>query len=108
MAMSSERKAERAAKRKREKYLNSLHPIANRVVVLTPCSTSELSTVEVHLPEGAHLKGIIRDVNPVLEKLGYRPVRTTSNMLNPDSRVWCVDINTPAYLDPGSESYHSA
>ena len=101
MAMSPETIAERKAFRKREKELNKLIPIAGRVTVVD--RVKEL--VEVQL-NGAVLAGQLQDVNPLLERMGYRPVRITTNMLNP-TRYWAIDINTPSYCDPGRESYHS-
>ena len=32
--------------------------------------------------------------------------RTTSNMLNPNSKEWEIPVNTPAGCDPGTETYH--
>jgi hypothetical protein len=34
-------------------------------------------------------------------------VRITRNMLNPKGGNFCVDADTPAYLDPGHEAYHT-
>jgi hypothetical protein len=102
MAMSAERKARRLADRQREKYLSKLTPIAGQVKV-TDAAKDE---IEVELL-GAKVTGYINCVNALLEKAGFRPVKITSNMLNPSAGHWCVDINTPGYLDPGSEAYHS-
>lgn len=101
--MTPEKKAYRA----REKFLNKLVPIARKVEVLEYCSTPMLSTVAILVADNVILKGILRDVNPMLEKLGFRPVRITHNMLNKDSPRFAIDINTPSYCDPGCESYHS-
>ncbi len=102
MAMSAETKARRAASRQREKELAKLTPIASQVKV-TDAAREE---VEVELL-GAKVTGYINCVNALLEKAGYRPVKITSNMLNANSGHWCIDINTPGYLNPGSEAYHS-
>jgi len=108
MAMTAERKAERAADRKRERELNKLTPISDKVTV----TKSEMNGYE-HLYfvsvkfEGCVLEGEIAQVNVRLEQMGYRPVRITRNMLNPDSGFFAIDINTPAYCDPGCESYHT-
>lgn len=100
MAMSPERKAERKAARDRAKYLNSLTPIADAV---KPVGGDRV----IALIDGVEIAGNVADVNKALEKMGFRPVRITRNILNDKSPEWCVDINTPAYLDPGCESYHS-
>lgn len=101
MAMSAEWKAQRAADRKREKELSKLIPIASRVKV-----TGD-DFVSVELGNGVKLHGKVKAFNVTIEQLGYRPVRITSNMLNEASGKFCIDINTPSYCDPGSESYHS-
>lgn len=102
MAMSVETKARRAAARKEEKRLAALKPIADKVVVLDAAREE----IEVEL-FGAKVTGYINFVNAVIEAAGFRPVRLTRNMLNPNSPVFAIDINTPAYCDPGCESYHS-
>lgn len=33
--------------------------------------------------------------------------RKTRNLLNPQAGEFDIDVNTPYYLDPGSETYHS-
>jgi hypothetical protein len=101
MAMTTEQKAARAAARKEEARYAALRPIADRVGVL------EGDTVNVRV-DHVFLEGNIKDVNVVLEKMGYRPVRITFNMLNRDAKRFCVDINCPVYLDPGCDSYWSA
>lgn len=98
MTMSAETKAHRR--------LNALKSIARQMKVTTHCSTPGLSSVLISV-DGITLSGIVRDINPVLEKLGYRPVRITHNILNKDAGFWAIDINTPSYCDPGCESYHS-
>lgn len=103
MAMSAERKAERAAERKREKFLNSLTSLTRDQVKVTDAAREE---IEVDLL-GAKVTGYINCVNAVLEKAGFCPVRITCNILNPAAGHWCIPINTPRYCDPGSEAYHS-
>lgn len=101
MAMSTETKARRAADRAEAKRMNKLVSIADRVLV----------TAERNLQteiDGVWIEGDVASFNRIIERLGYRPVRTTSNMLNAASRTWCIDANTPSYMDPGCESYHSA
>lgn len=100
MAMSPERKAQRAASRKREKELMKLAPIADKVEVASDGTLTLLL-------DGVLIQGSQDNFNKVLERMGFRPVRTTRNLLNPNSRTWCIDVNTPGYLDPGSESYHT-
>lgn len=120
MAMNAATKAFRKAERDRKKYMASLESIADQVKFVEVVFENEQKDVfgkmmdvpvrkeivEVEL-FGAVVKGEVSAVNKVLEKAGYRPVRVTSNMLNPESKTWCVDIDTPAYLDPGCESYHT-
>jgi hypothetical protein len=98
MAMSTERKAERAAARKRERELAKLESIASNVNLIGDILTTQI--------EGCIIQGFEENFNKVIEKLGYRPVRVTENMLNP-GRKFCIDINTPSYCDPGCEAYHS-
>jgi len=107
MAMTTEHKTARAAARKLEKHLNSLKPIAHEVQVIrtwregyTACHALRLNI------DGIIIEGETSLFNRAIEKLGYRPVRVTRNMLNP-VRAFCIDINTPVYLDPGCDSYHS-
>jgi len=102
MVMSAETIARRAAARKREKHLNSLISIADKVRVIS----ADAEEIGVQI-DGCNLSGHVDAVNKALEKMGFRPVRLTSNMLNKDSPTWAIDINTPAYCDPGSEAYHS-
>ena len=100
MAMTAERKAERKAQRDYQKRMNKLQSIAHKVVV----RGDELSV----LIDGVVIQGNGPEkFNNILERLGYRPVRITRNMLNPDSQDFAIDINTPSYCDPGCESYHS-
>lgn len=33
--------------------------------------------------------------------------RTSKNMLNPDAKPQRIPVNTPSYMDPGCESYHT-
>jgi len=100
MAMSPERKAERAKQRKREKELAKLAPIADKVEVAGDGTL-------ILLLDGVLIQGSQDNFNKVLERMGFRPVRTTRNILNPQSKTWCIDLNTPGYLDPGCESYHT-
>jgi hypothetical protein len=99
MAMSPERKAERKAARDFDKRMNKLVSIAHQVKV-----TGNLVSAQI---AGTIIQGEVENFNNVVEKLGYRPIRLTSNMLNPDSPTFAIDINTPAYCDPGCESYHT-
>lgn len=101
MAMSTERKAERKTQREYDKRMNALTPIAD---AFKPMGDSEI--IEGHI-DGVKLSGNVALVNVALEKMGYRPVRITRNMLNDKSARFCIDINTPSYMDPGCESYHS-
>lgn len=102
MAMSAETKARRAEARKFDKRMSRLIPIAEMVKVQD--ATQKLVFINI---DGVGIKGTLDHVNGVLERLGYRPVRITSNMLGRENHFFCIDINTPSYLDPGSEAYHS-
>jgi hypothetical protein len=102
MALTQDEKALRKARRDYEKKLASLKPIADQVKVIDGAKEE----IEVEL-FGAKVTGYVNHVNAVIESCGFRPVRLTSNLLNRDSKVWAIDINTPSYMDPGSEAYHS-
>lgn len=103
MAMTAERKAERAAARKREKELSKLTSVANLVKVLNDASGEYLRFDNGEIV----IEGKPESLNFYLERAGFRPVRVTSNLLNEAAGKFCIDINTPSYCDPGSESYHS-
>lgn len=70
-------------------------------------SNSDGLLVEIEVAKDVFLKGIVNDINPVLRKMGYKPVRITHNMLNLDFGYFLIDEDTPAYCDPGCESYHT-
>lgn len=60
------------------------------------------------LPEGVLITAwTLEQLNSALERLGYKPVRQTSNMLNPNAKKFFIDADTPSYCDPGCEAYHS-
>lgn len=62
----------------------------------------------VFLPEGVWLVATtLIQLNNALERLGYKPVRATKNLLG-DGKRFFIDLDTPSYLDPGSEAYHSS
>ena len=90
---------ETKAARKRDRQLNKLHPIARQVQVL------ENDRLRVGV-DGAVIEGDVDAFNRVIERMGFRPVRITRNILNQNSPLFCIDINTPAYCDPGCEAYH--
>jgi hypothetical protein len=54
-------------------------------------------------------KGVdaIKLANEFFPKMGWKPVRLTSNMLNAAGGQFLIDADTPSYCDPGSEAYHS-
>jgi hypothetical protein len=114
--MSPETKARRAAARQREKYLASLKPVDRLLEIIQHADCTEIALhVDRHGKDvqqmcwrAPTLDECVRLMNEFLEQMGFRPVRTTRNMLNPDSPTFFVDINCPAYMDPGCESYHSA
>lgn len=45
--------------------------------------------------------------NAALEKLGYKPVRLTKNLMNQKARHLVIDADTPLCCDVGSETYWS-
>jgi len=45
--------------------------------------------------------------NEFLSRMGFKPVRITRNILNPNSKTLVIDADTPSYMDPGCEAYHS-
>ena len=94
---------EKIAARKRDRFLNTLVPIADRCIVVSSTHPWFIKVVV----DGVTITGEVDYFNHLIERLGYRPVRVTSNMLNPQSKRFCIDINTPSYCDPGSEAYHS-
>jgi hypothetical protein len=49
----------------------------------------------------------IWEFNDLLNRLGYKSVRLTTNMLNPGAGQFLIDADTPSYCDPGCEAYHS-
>jgi len=58
--------------------------------------------------DGAILSSPNKDAfNKVLGRLGYKPVRLTSNLLNPAAGQFVIDADTSLACDPGSETYHS-
>ena len=58
--------------------------------------------------EGAILTSPNKDAfNKVLARMGYKAVRLTRNILNPNSHDLVIDEDTPLCCDPGSETYHS-
>lgn len=83
---------------------------ARRIVLLPSvarhCKVVRGSEIEVTV-DGVSFFGMVEEMNAVLLKLGYKPVRITSNLLNPGGGKFAIDADTPVYLDPGCESYHS-
>lgn len=45
--------------------------------------------------------------NAALEKLGYKPVRLTKNLMNKAAGDLVIDADTPLCCDVGSETYWS-
>lgn len=108
MAMSPTTIAERAATRAYDKRMAKLISVADMVRIHAPEPsrgwTKETLSLDI---DGCRIEGPTDRFNEMLERLGYRPVRITSNMLNKNSPRFAIDINTPAYCDPGREAYHS-
>lgn len=101
--MTAETKARRTADRAYEKRMNALTSIAHGCEVLHPTGQSEQVRVVI---DGVQMQGPVEGFNRLVELMGFRPVRITHNMLNPESKRFAIDINTPCYCDPGCESYH--
>jgi hypothetical protein len=57
--------------------------------------------------DGMDCRGTLEGANKLLVRLGFKPVRITRNMLNPQGGQFLIDADTPSYCDPGSEAYHS-
>jgi hypothetical protein len=99
---------EAKARRAREKHLNKLTSIAHLVTVLPLHPARSGDWLSMETAAGATICGPVKAFNEIMEMMGFRPVRITSNILNSESKRFCIDINTPSYCDPGCESYHSA
>lgn len=104
MAMSPERIAQRKEARDYEKRMAKLISVAHMVHINVD-KGGDLFTIDIDLCT-IQARNVDR-LNEMLEPLGYRPIRITSNMLNANSPRFAIDINTPAYCDPGREAYHS-
>lgn len=96
------RSAEQLAERKEARRVAKLPSIAHNVTV----HEDDTDEISVRI-DGVLIRGQVKYFNRIIEQLGFRPVRLTSNMLNKDSRTFAIDIDTPPYCDPGCESYHS-
>lgn len=46
-------------------------------------------------------------LNTMIIQLGFKPVRTTRNLMNREAGTLVIDGDTPIYCDVGSESYWS-
>lgn len=57
--------------------------------------------------DGIAVVGELDNVNKMLERLGYKPVRITYNMLNKEAGPIVIDADTPSCCDVSSESYWS-
>jgi hypothetical protein len=49
----------------------------------------------------------VEALNPVLRRLGYKPVRITRNNITGNGTPFLIDADTPMCCDPGTETYHS-
>lgn len=115
MAMSPERITQRAAARKSEKEMRRLSSVAH---LCTYHQAACIQTLTVRLnsyaaadvqPEEIVFRGsdAVKLANEFLPKMGWKPVRLTRNMLNFDSPMIVIDIDTPSCCDPGCGAYHS-
>lgn len=67
-----------------------------------------IPSLVVKLPDGVELTAPSMEVmNTFLQRLGYKAVKETSNMLNEAAGTFFIDADTPSYCDPGCEAYHS-
>ena len=81
--------------------------VAHMVTVYSDRFTAREGVVVTLVEHNVVLTGTVENMNLVLAKLGYKPVRLTKNILN-DTCPWLViDADTPSYMDVGSEAYHS-
>jgi hypothetical protein len=48
----------------------------------------------------------VEALNPVLRRLGYKPVRITRNNITGNGTPFVIDEDTPMSCDPGTETYH--
>jgi hypothetical protein len=86
-----------------------VNPDAVSVAEMIKVEANEGQPTILHLI-GMHnctIFGEIEGFNLVLERFGYKPVKLTKNMLNPNSPWIVIDKDTPSYLDVGSETYWS-
>lgn len=104
MAMSPERIAERKASRDYDNRMSRLITVAHMVHIGVD-KGGDLFTIDIDCCT-IQARNVDR-LNEMLERLGYRPIRITKNMLNANAPRFAIDANTPAYCDPGCESYHS-
>ena len=59
-------------------------------------------------PDGLEISSMDMAVfNAALEKLGYKAVSVTYNMLNQGAGSFLIDADTPWCCNPRSEAYHS-
>lgn len=78
---------------------------AARPSIARRCKALETELITATFESGAWLSGEIHHINPILEQLGYKPVRVTFNMLNRQAGPIVIDADTPSYCDVGSEAY---
>lgn len=67
--------------------------------------------------DGQHFHAMLNDcaisagnkdkLNAMLEQLGYKPIRLTRNLMNPNAGQLVIDADTPIGCDVGSETYWS-
>ena len=95
--------AEKAALTRKNKLL-ALRPSIARFCIVTD---KDAPLITISLDDGVLLNGHLTYVNNTLEKLGFKPVRITYNMLNREAGPIVIDADTPSYCDVGSEAYWS-
>lgn len=82
----------------------------NRVVLESVARDVAYANGEFSLTTPLHvtIKSFEKDAfNATLEKLGYKPVRLTKNLMNQKAGDLVIDADTPLCCDVGSETYWS-
>lgn len=88
------------AARKEAKRIALLPSIAHKVKVLDGIFAVKVLDCKVS-------SGNLEHFNNLLLQLGFKPVRTTKNLLNQNAGVLVIDADTPVCCDVGSETYWS-
>jgi hypothetical protein len=102
--------AQKAAATRQAKKNSRRPSIAHHTTCLNTFSGNKYDGTFSAVIEDLNLEFVcpnLKFFNSVVEKLGYKPVRITYNMLNKEAGPIIIDRDTPSYCDVGSEAYHS-